>query len=50
MAGRPRNSPTNALHCSPLIRHHVRVHDVAYLKGQTYLEPHPRELMLRNHV
>jgi uncharacterized protein YbgA (DUF1722 family)/uncharacterized protein YbbK (DUF523 family) len=33
-----------------LIRHHVRVHDVEYLKGQTYLEPHPRELMLRNHV
>jgi uncharacterized protein YbgA (DUF1722 family) len=33
-----------------LIRHHVRVHDVAYLKGQSYLEPHPRELMLRNHV
>jgi uncharacterized protein YbgA (DUF1722 family)/uncharacterized protein YbbK (DUF523 family) len=33
-----------------LVRHHVRVHDVAYLKGQTYLEPHPRELMLRNHV
>jgi uncharacterized protein YbgA (DUF1722 family) len=33
-----------------LIRHHVRVHDVRYLAGQTYLEPHPRELMLRNHV
>ena len=33
-----------------LVRHHVRVHDVAYLKGQVYLEPHPRELMLRNHV
>jgi uncharacterized protein YbgA (DUF1722 family)/uncharacterized protein YbbK (DUF523 family) len=33
-----------------LIRHHVRVHRVAYLAGQTYLEPHPRELMLRNHV
>ncbi len=33
-----------------LIRHHVRAHRVAYLDGQTYLEPHPRELMLRNHV
>ena len=33
-----------------LLRHHVRVHAVAYLSGQTYLEPHPRELMLRNHV
>lgn len=33
-----------------LIRHHVRVHHVKYLEGQIYLEPHPRELMLRNHV
>ena len=33
-----------------LIRHHVRAHRIAYLAGQTYLEPHPRELMLRNHV
>jgi uncharacterized protein YbgA (DUF1722 family)/uncharacterized protein YbbK (DUF523 family) len=33
-----------------LMRHHVRVHDVSYLAGQLYLEPHPKELMLRNHV
>jgi uncharacterized protein YbgA (DUF1722 family)/uncharacterized protein YbbK (DUF523 family) len=33
-----------------LFRHHVRQQSVAYLAGQTYLEPHPRELMLRNHV
>jgi len=33
-----------------LIRHHARTLDVAYLAGQTYLEPHPKELMLRNHV
>ncbi len=33
-----------------LIRHHVRVHAVSYLAGQQYLEPHPRELMLRNHA
>lgn len=33
-----------------LIRHYVRVHKLAYLAGQTYLEPHPRELMLRNRV
>jgi uncharacterized protein YbgA (DUF1722 family)/uncharacterized protein YbbK (DUF523 family) len=33
-----------------LIRHHVRVHEIDYLKGQLFLEPHPRELMLRNHV
>ncbi len=33
-----------------LLRHWVRVHRVEYLAGQTYLEPHPKELMLRNHV
>jgi uncharacterized protein YbgA (DUF1722 family) len=33
-----------------LIRHYVRLHGVTYLKGQVYLEPHPREMMLRNHV
>ena len=33
-----------------LVRHHVRVHQVSYLAGQLYLEPHPKELMLRNHV
>lgn len=33
-----------------LLRHYVRVHSISYLAGQTYLEPHPRELMLRNHV
>ena len=33
-----------------LMRHHVRRQKVDYLLGQTYLEPHPRELSLRNHV
>ena len=33
-----------------LLRHHVRVHGVSYLAGQVYLEPHPKELMLRNHA
>jgi uncharacterized protein YbgA (DUF1722 family)/uncharacterized protein YbbK (DUF523 family) len=33
-----------------LLRHHVHRHDAGYLKDQTYLEPHPRELALRNHV
>lgn len=33
-----------------LIAHHARVQEVDYLRGQTYLEPHPKELMLRNHV
>jgi len=33
-----------------LIRHYIELHDVAYVNRQTYLNPHPRELMLRNHV
>ncbi|HBL31931.1 MAG TPA: DUF1722 domain-containing protein [Acidobacteria bacterium] len=33
-----------------LLRHHARKLGVAYLHGQTYLEPHPHELMLMNHV
>jgi uncharacterized protein YbgA (DUF1722 family)/uncharacterized protein YbbK (DUF523 family) len=33
-----------------LMRHHVRRLEVSYLLGQSYLDPHPKELMLRNHV
>ncbi len=33
-----------------LINHYVRKFDDRYLKGQLYLNPHPVELMLRNHV
>jgi uncharacterized protein YbgA (DUF1722 family)/uncharacterized protein YbbK (DUF523 family) len=33
-----------------LMRHQVRRLGVTYLAGQAYLEPHPKELMLRNHV
>jgi uncharacterized protein YbgA (DUF1722 family) len=33
-----------------LVRHHARRLGVTYLTGQRYLEPHPRELALRNHV
>ena len=33
-----------------MIRHYVRRLRVEYLAGQVYLEPHPKELMLRNHV
>jgi len=33
-----------------LIRHYVRKSDVAYLARQVFLNPHPAELMLRNHV
>jgi len=33
-----------------LVKHHVRRFGVEYLAGQVYLDPHPKELMLRNHV
>ncbi len=33
-----------------LMKHYVRRQKVAYLEGQVYLDPHPRELSLRNHV
>jgi uncharacterized protein YbgA (DUF1722 family) len=33
-----------------LIRHYVDQLGIDYLAGQLYLEPHPKELMLRNHV
>ncbi|MCS7181524.1 MAG: DUF523 and DUF1722 domain-containing protein [Thermoanaerobaculum sp.] len=33
-----------------LFRHFIRAYQVPYLAGQTFLEPHPKELMLRNHV
>ena len=33
-----------------LVRHHVRQQGVTYLAEQVYLSPHPKELMLRNHV
>ena len=33
-----------------LMRHHVKRVGAPYLEGQVYLEPHPRELALRNHV
>ncbi len=33
-----------------LLKFLVAAHAVGYVKGQLYLEPHPRERMLRNHV
>jgi uncharacterized protein YbgA (DUF1722 family)/uncharacterized protein YbbK (DUF523 family) len=33
-----------------LVKHHVRRLNVTYLAEQVYLTPHPKELMLRNHV
>ncbi|TKB65033.1 MAG: DUF1722 domain-containing protein [Nitrospira sp.] len=33
-----------------LIKHYVQIFDVSYIREQVYLNPHPKELMLRNHV
>jgi uncharacterized protein YbgA (DUF1722 family) len=33
-----------------LIKHYVRIFETAYIRDQVYLNPHPKELMLRNHV
>jgi uncharacterized protein YbgA (DUF1722 family)/uncharacterized protein YbbK (DUF523 family) len=33
-----------------LIKHYVQSFDVDYIRDQVYLNPHPKELMLRNHV
>jgi uncharacterized protein YbgA (DUF1722 family)/uncharacterized protein YbbK (DUF523 family) len=33
-----------------LLRHHVLRHEIDYVAGQAYLNPHPKELMLLNHV
>jgi uncharacterized protein YbgA (DUF1722 family)/uncharacterized protein YbbK (DUF523 family) len=33
-----------------LLQHHLRRRPVPYLSEQVYLNPHPKELMLRNHV
>ena len=33
-----------------LINHYVREHNIEYLADQIYLQPHPKELLLKNHV
>jgi uncharacterized protein YbgA (DUF1722 family)/uncharacterized protein YbbK (DUF523 family) len=33
-----------------LMKHYVHVFDMSYIRDQVYLNPHPKELMLRNHV
>jgi uncharacterized protein YbgA (DUF1722 family)/uncharacterized protein YbbK (DUF523 family) len=33
-----------------LIKDYARIFDVGYIRDQVYLNPHPKELMLRNHV
>jgi uncharacterized protein YbgA (DUF1722 family) len=33
-----------------LLRHHIRRLGISYLTNQVYLDPHPKELMLRNRI
>lgn len=33
-----------------LLRHYIDKYKISYIQGQIYLRPHPKELMLRNHV
>ena len=33
-----------------LMRYNIRRHGIEYLAGQLYFDPHPKELMLRNHA
>ncbi len=33
-----------------LVKHYVQILDIGYIRDQVYLNPHPKELMLRNHV
>ena len=33
-----------------LLKHYLQKHNVTYILDQVYLNPHPKELMLRNHV
>ena len=33
-----------------LLRYNIQRHGIEYLAGQLYFEPHPKELMLRNHA
>jgi uncharacterized protein YbgA (DUF1722 family)/uncharacterized protein YbbK (DUF523 family) len=33
-----------------LVKHYVTMFDIAYITNQVYLNPHPKELMLRNRV
>ncbi|MBD3669838.1 MAG: DUF1722 domain-containing protein [Gammaproteobacteria bacterium] len=33
-----------------LLKHYLRLHPNDYIESQYYMNPHPRELMLRNHI
>jgi len=50
MIGQYRNGLVPFIVPLTLFRHHIRKHGVAYLERQAFLNPHPVELMLRNHV
>ncbi|MGE5247178.1 MAG: YbgA family protein [Verrucomicrobiota bacterium] len=50
LIGRYRNRLMPLIVPVTLLRHYVRKYNVAYLERQTFLQPHPVELMLRNHV
>ena len=50
LVGRPRTRFFPLVVQPTLVRHYVRQFAVANLQAQTYLEPHPKELILRNHV
>ena len=45
-----RNGSALLKKATTLIKHHVRKHKIDYLSDQIYLNPHPKELMLRNRV
>jgi uncharacterized protein YbgA (DUF1722 family)/uncharacterized protein YbbK (DUF523 family) len=48
--GRYRNRLIPLIVPVTLFRHYVRKYGIAYLERQAFLNPHPVELMLRNHV
>lgn len=33
-----------------LVKHYITIYEIGYIRDQVYLNPHPKELMLRNHV
>lgn len=33
-----------------LLKHYIELHHIEYIRNQVYLNPHPKELMLRSHV
>lgn len=48
--GRYRHGTLPLIVPMTLLKHHFRRHPDPYVQGQHYLDPHPAELMLRNHV